>query len=390
MNKIKIVHIVHSFDVGGIETLVLNLCNMMDKSKYEFHLITLTSDKLRMVQQLSEDIEIDSLPFNHQEIKTVKGLLNALYQLVKLLKIINADIIHSHLTSLPLLFISTAIKYANVTSVHIRTLHTAGLFYENQNGLSNKLKLFAEKIAMRLVKTHLISVSNTVYKNNFSHFKDIAENITLIQNGIDLHKFNKHLYKGIVKQNFGIQEDYLLISYIARLDEGKNHDFLIEIWKDVLAKYSNVILCFAGDGVYKERLQEKVKKMGLINHIIFLGAINNVPELLSVSDFSVFPSSYEGFGLVMIEKFAMGLPVVASDIKSFQDITTNNEDAFLIPLECKSEFIDKIIKLCSEPILRKKMGENALSAAQHYSIEHTLDLYDQYYSNCLKKKVIYL
>jgi len=386
MNKIKIVHILHSFDVGGIETLVLNLCNMMDKSKYEFHLITLTSDKLRMVQQLSEDVEIHSLPFNHQELKTIKGLLNAFYQLVKLLKIINTDIIHSHLTSLPLLFISTAIKYANVTSVHIRTLHTAGLFYENQNGLSNKRKLFAEKIAMRLVKTHLISVSNTVYRNNFFHFKDIAENITLIQNGIDLNKFNKNLYKHLTKQNFGIQEDNVLISYIARLDEGKNHDFLIEIWKDVLVKCPNVVLCFAGDGVYKERLQEKAKQMDLMNHIIFLGAINNVPELLSVSNFAVFPSSYEGFGLVMIEKFAMGLPIIASDIKSFQDIATNNENAFLVDITNKKDFINRILDLCLNPILRKKMGEKAFSTAKQYSIGYTLDLYDQYYTSCLNKK----
>lgn len=383
LKKIKIIHIVHSFEVGGIENLILNLCNMMNKEKYEFHLLTLTNDKLRMLQELPKEIFVHSLPVTHKKIKTLRGLVRAFFQLVKIIRTIHSDIIHTHLTSLPLLFISTAIKYANVTSIHIRTLHTAGLFYENQNELSNKLKLFAEKLAMKLLKTRLISVSNIVHKNNLFHFEKIAKDIVMIPNGIDLNKFDQTLYPNVSKEIFGCSKGKLLVSYVARLDEGKNHNFLIDIWSDVLTLFPHIILCFAGDGIYKEILQEKAKKMNLEKHIIFLGSINNVPELLSASDFALFPSSYEGFGLVMIEKFAMKLPVVASDINSFQTIATNNENAFLVSLENKPEFIEQIVNLCMYPILRKKMGENAYSTSRQYSIDNTSHLYDQYYTHCL-------
>lgn len=356
---------------------------MMDKEKYEFHLLTLTNDKLRMLQELPKEVFIHSLPVIHKKIKTLSGLFIAFFQLVKILRTIHPDIIHTHLTSLPLLFISIAIRYANVTSKHVRTLHTAGLFYEDQNGLSNKLKLFAEKLAMKLFKTRLIGVSTIVHKNNLFHFEKIAKEIVMIPNGIDLNKFDQNRYPHISKEMFECPNKKLLVSYVARLDEGKNHDFLINIWSEVLTQFPHIILCFAGDGVYKERLQEKVKKMNFEKDIIFLGSINNVPELLSVSDFALFPSSYEGFGLVMIEKFAMKLPVVASDINAFQFIATNNENAFLISLENKSKFIDQIIALCIDPLLRKRMGENAFLTAKKYSIENMLHQYDQYYTSCL-------
>lgn len=383
LKKIKILHIVHSFEVGGIETLILDFCHLMDKDKYEFHVLTLTNDKLRMIKELPPETTIHTVQVSHQKIKTISGLFIAFHQLVKILKKVQPDIIHTHLTSFPLLFISAAIKYANISSLHIRTLHTAGLFYENQNGFSNKLKLFAEKLSMKLLSTRLISVSEIVQKNNLFHFSKIAKDIVMISNGVNLNKFDKTLYSNVSKEAFKCPQKKLIASYVARLDEGKNHDFLIEIWNEILTQFPSIILYFAGDGVYKKRLQEKVKKMNFEKDIIFLGSINNVPELLSVSDLALFPSSYEGFGLVMIEKFAMKLPVVASDINAFQALATNNENAFLVSLENKPEFINRILQLCTDPTQRKKMGENAFSTAKEYSIENTLYQYDQYYTNSL-------
>lgn len=358
----------------------------MDKEKYEFHILTLTNDHLRMTQLLVPEINVHSLHLNKQKIKTVSGLYRGFHELVNFLLHIKADIIQTHLAAMPLLFIAAAIKYSKVDSLHIRTVHTAGLFFEDQMTLSNKLKLFADKIAMKLIKTHLISVSNTVYKNNHFHFKNIAEDITLIPNGVDLQRFDKHLYTHIVKENFGFKQDYLLVSYVARLDYGKNHDFLIEIWSEIIKEVPNAILCFAGDGVLKETLKQKAQEYHLEKKIIFLGSINTIPELLSVSDLAVFPSSFEGFGLVMIEKFAMKLPIVASDIASFKEIATHNKNAFLVSIEDKNKFISSILTLCKNQLLREQMGENAYQVAKKFSIENTIRLLDAYYTKCITKK----
>jgi len=173
---------------------------------------------------------------------------------------------------------------------------------------------------------------------------------------------------------------------VARLEAGKNHDFLIDLWPDVLYKYPHAILCFAGDGLLNDFLHRKVKSNSLQDSVIFLGSINNVIELLSITEIGVFPSSFEGFSLVMLEKFSMKIPVVASDIKPFHEIATNNVNAFLVSIKEKKLFTEKIINLCSDASLRKEMGNNAHRAAQKFSISNVVYLHEKYYTNLLNNE----
>ncbi len=384
MKRIKVTHILYSFEVGGIESLVLQFCNLMNKENYEFHIITLTNEDLQMVKLLPPQVKVHSLNLKKSEIKSIRGLVTGIKELKNFFNSISPDIIHSHLTSLPLLFIATAMKFSKIKSKHIRTVHTAGLFYENQETIPNKMKLLSEKIAMRLIKTNIVGVSSTADENNKKLFTNIANDIKLITNGIDLKKYNKEQYQNVKKENFGVGEDCILVSYVARLSYEKNHELLIDIWSEVIKKIPNAVLVIAGDGELHGFLKQKVKEYELEQNIKFLGLINNVPELLSVTDIGVFPSSNEGFGLVLIENFAMKIPVVASDIKSFQSIAKDEQDAFLIPVKDKKMYLTKILELCIDVELRKKIGENAYKVAQNYSIEKTVHEYDFYYKDSLK------
>ena len=384
MKRIKVTHILYSFEVGGIESLVLQFCNLMNKENYEFHIITLTNEDLQMVKLLPPQVKVHSLNLKKSEIKSIRGLVTGIKELKNFFNSISPDIIHSHLTSLPLLFIATAMKFSKIKSKHIRTVHTAGLFYENQETIPNKIKLLSEKIAMRLIKTNIVGVSSTADENNKKLFTNIANDIKLITNGIDLKKYNKEQYQNVKKENFGVGEDCILVSYVARLSYEKNHELLIDIWSEVIKKIPNAVLVIAGDGELHGFLKQKVKEYELEQNIKFLGLINNVPELLSVTDIGVFPSSNEGFGLVLIENFAMKIPVVASDIKSFQSIAKDEQDAFLIPVKDKKMYLTKILELCIDVELRKKIGENAYKVAQNYSIEKTVHEYDFYYKDSLK------
>lgn len=385
MKKITVGHIVYSFELGGIETLLLSLLNGLDKETFEVHLITLTNDKLKLIPSLDSNVIVHSLDYTPKKLKSFFGLYSGLKDLIKLLNSINPDIIHSHLTSFALLFINTAIKLTKIKSTNIRTVHTAGLFYESQDTLSNKIKLFSEKAAMKLIKTNLVSVSSTVNNNNKKLFKNITNDIKLITNGIDLKKYDKQQYQNIKKENFGVGKDCILISYIARLSYEKNHELLIDIWNEIIGKIPNAVLVIAGDGELKTTLMQKVVDNKLENHIVFLGLINNVPELLSVTDIGVFPSLYEGFGLVLLENFAMKIPVVASKIKSFKNIAKDNYDAFLIPIEDKKKYITKIVGLCKDSELRKEIGNNAYTVSKRYSIDNTVNEYDMYYKSLFKE-----
>ena len=383
-NKIKVVYIVDTFDIGGREKVVLDLCNGLNKDIFDVSLIVLSNDRLYSKQFLNKDIKIFFLDINQKELRSLNLFFKGFKQLVNILKELKPNIVHSHIFYVPLLLTSLSIRFLDKNILHFRTVHTSGLFYENQKTLLNKFRLFVEKFAIKINLTYLIGISKVVHTNNIKYFKKYSKNIELIYNGIDLNKFNKKNYISTQKSDFGFKEDDILVSYVARLDNGKNHQFLIDIWKNIKTQIPNVKLCFAGDGILKDVLINEVENQNLQDSIKFLGSISNVFELLAISDLAVFPSSFEGFGLVMLEKFAMSLPVVASDIDAFKEIGENGKNCFLVSLEDKELYKKRIIELCKDEQLRKQIGANARLRAMEFDIKKCIASHEEYYLKSLK------
>jgi glycosyltransferase involved in cell wall biosynthesis len=353
LKKIKVVHIIKGFGIGGTENVVVDLCNKTDSQKFELHLLCLSNNKLDMIKNLNQNVTIHMLPIDHDKVITLKGLVKMSKSLKQEIISINPDIIHSHFSSSILIFIE-AIMYRliSTTAIHISTIHNAGFHYQKARNIKDIIKLFLEKISVWLGNYNLISISQTVHNNNIKHFKHFAKNIKLIYNGINANKYNKNNYSYASKEQFKVPNDKILISYVARLDYYKNHEYLIDIWHDIISEVPNVVMCFAGDGETREHLQSKINQKGYASSIILLGNIDNVPELLSVTDIGVFPSIFEGFGLSLLEMFAMGIPIVASDITAFKEIVSDTKCAMLISLEDRREYIDSILNLCTNQKLR--------------------------------------
>lgn len=386
MNKIKVVHIVYSFEVGGIETLLLSLLNGLDKSKFDVSLITLTDEKVSLISSLNKDIKVYKLGLTEKKKKNLLYVASITKQLRSILEGLQPDIIHNHLTAASFLLTSLALKSLQYNVLQIKTIHTTGAIYSS-NKISDKVRLAIEKTALRMNSTNIIGVSKAVHNNNIKHFIDIANDFELIYNGIDLSKYNLSNYESVLKEDFGLESHKLVVSYVARLDHGKNHDFLIDLWPKVLEEVPNALLCFAGDGVLKASLMLKVKERNLQDHIIFLGSINNIPDLLSVTDIAVFPSSFEGFSLVLLEYFAMNLPSVISDIEPFKEIATDGINAYIVPTDNTLKFSQRIISLCKNESLRKNIGNNARSIAEKFSINRTIESHEDYYLKCLADAV---
>ena len=383
-NKIKVVYIVDTFDIGGREKVVLDLCNGLNKDIFDVSLIVLSNDRLYSKQFLNKDIKIFFLDINQKELRSLNLFFKGFKQLVNILKELKPNIVHSHIFYMPLLLTSLSIRFLDKNILHFRTVHTSGLFYENQKTLLNKFRLFVEKFAIKINLTYLIGISKVVHTNNIKYFKKYSKNIELIYNGIDLNKFNKKNYISTQKSDFGFKEDDILVSYVARLDNGKNHQFLIDIWKNIKTQIPNAKLCFAGDGVLKDELMNEVENQNLQDSIKFLGSISNVSELLAISDLAVFPSSFEGFSLVMLEKFAMSSPIVASNIDAFKEIGEDETNCFLVSLEDRDLYKKRIIELCENEYLRKQIGANARLRAMEFDIKKCITSHEKYYLKSLK------
>lgn len=381
--KIKILHIVYSLDLGGIESLLIELLNRFDKEKFEIHLVILTCDKCRLINRVN-NVQIHILPYEYSTIlKGLKQSVSMIKDLTELLNKIQPDVVHNHLDAVNLLYIVIAMRISSIEAAHIRTIHTAGSIYSPDKNNRQKLRLYIDKIAMWAHKAHVVSISKIVYKNTEFYYRKLYKSNNLIYNGIDLHRFNPNQVISR-KSDFNISNDCLVTVYVARFSKGKNQKYLIDLWKEVIKEAPKAKLYLCGDGPLLDECKKRVQELQLANNIVFLGVVSDIEKLLSISDLAVFPSLFEGFSIVLLEKLAMSLPVVASNIAPFREVINNGENSILVDLSNRNQYISSIVNLLNNSEERLSMGKKARQTAQNYSIDKTVESYENLYFNCLK------
>ena len=157
---------------------------------------------------------------------------------------------------------------------------------------------------------------------------------------------------------------------IGRYDYDKGNDLLLQAWAIIEKQMPEWTLDIYGNG-NKESYQKLMDELGIDPHRCHLyGPVSDVKtEYLSSSIF-VLPSRFEGFGLVIIEAMACGVPVIAFDCENGpRSIITNGENGFLIPPFDIHLFAEKVMLLMKEQELRFRMGVNAQESASQYDVD---------------------
>ena len=286
---------------GGVEAVIMNYYRHIDRNKIQFDFIC----------------DNDSTNIPYDEIKDLGGrvLLVPPYQklpqyireLKKIFKDNKYKIVHSNINTLSVFPLYAAKK----SDVPIRIAHSHSTSNKKEfkrNLLKNILKHFS-----KLYATHYFACSAKAGSFQFSKKTFDKGLVTIINNAIDLEKFkyNEQTRKAKRKE-LGISDSTLVIGHIGRFVTVKNHSFLIDIFNEIhkINKYS--VLLLAGQGPLMEEIKEKVDKLNLTDSIKFLGQRKDAAELYQVMDILLFPSLYEGLGMVLIEAEASGLSCITS------------------------------------------------------------------------------
>ena len=139
--------------------------------------------------------------------------------------------------------------------------------------------------------------------------------ICIVKNGIDLVKFSFDRKKRLeTRKKLGISDNTFVVGHVGRFCYEKNHEFLLEIFKALLNINSNTLLLSIGTGELEQLVKDKAKEMGISKQIKFIGVVNNVNDYMQAMDCFVFPSRFEGLGMVAIEAQTMSLPCFLSDV----------------------------------------------------------------------------
>lgn len=191
----------------------------------------------------------------------------------------------------------------------------------------------------------------------------------LIVNGVDIDGL---LYKksetNLKKSDFNIPCDAKVVGILATFKPEKAHvAVFLEAADMILKKCPNTYFLLVGDGVERPRIEQKMKKLGLEEHVIITGFREDASDILGVLDISTLASfpKVETFSLAILESMAVGLPIVVTDVGSLDEMVIDHENGYVVP-PCNPEaFADAIVKILKDDRLAEDMGKKS----QKFAIE---------------------
>ncbi|MGF2688534.1 glycosyltransferase [Marinobacter sp. DUT-3] len=292
------------------------------------------------------------------------------------------DIIHLHhpfwLGSLGL-FMARRLRVPAIYTYHTRLEHYAhfvplpGMLFRNL--ISHALiKRFANKCDGVIVPTY----STEEYLRMIG-----VKTPTFVQpTGIEYQRFQQVSPEEIEKlrQSLGLGEEKVFVS-VSRLSNEKNIDFMIEAM-DSLRQQTDVPFHFLmiGDGHQRDRLQTKIRDLGLEQYVTLVGAVppEDMATWYRLGDAFLFASKSETQGMVILEAMAAGLPVVAVRSSGIEDVVRDGFNGFKTP-ERQDQWCAQAKRLLEDDELRQELAEQALAFAGDFSVEQfARDVHDIY------------
>ncbi len=167
------------------------------------------------------------------------------------------------------------------------------------------------KYKMRPYLTHYFTCGKEAAKWLFGEKR--AEKAIIQPNAIDTIKYAFHQeLRFSIRHDLGISDGTKVICHVGNFVKVKNHRFIIDIFNEFHKEHEDSILLLVGNGTLQKQIKDKTRRLGMFDSIKFLGVRNDVDMLLLAADAFLFPSTFEGLPVSLIEAQCTGLPCLIS------------------------------------------------------------------------------
>lgn len=313
----KVIQFIHSLNTGGAETLVKEYALKLNKYGYDVTVLCLSHCYKSPYEPILNEAGIKVVCVNDyiKDIKYVpkfmRKILSSIQRYFYVRRYIRSekpDVLHIHLQ------LNSFVRFAKPCKP-IRIYYTVhseprALWFNGEIKRKKEFedtKWLVKHYNMRFIALHdkmkeeidvLFSVNNTIVLNN----------------GIDFEKFEKKVSKSEMRDRLDIPQDSYVIGHVGRFSPPKNHEFLIKLFANILKIRNNSYLLMVGNGSERKKIEKMLEAFGIGNDKFqILENRDDIPNVLQTMDVFVFPSYYEGLGIVLIEAQKVGLRCVVSD-----------------------------------------------------------------------------
>lgn len=302
--KKKVLHVVGAMNMGGTETMLMNLYRRLYKD-IQFDFVSYSNNEGyydNEIKELGGRVIRLELPQKTGGIKTIKNLISVIK------KFGPYEAIHAH----TLFNCGIAVIAGYICGIKVRISH-AHTTAQNSSNIIKKVYICLMQIIIKVFSTDYLACS--IKSGRYLFGKRIIKNnkLKIIPNYVEYSEIINYNNTDKIRMELGIREGEILIGHIGRFVIPKNHKFLVNLLPYILKINDKVRLILVGDGYLRSEVEGMCKELGITDKVYFLGVRSDIKVIINNLDLFIFPSIYEGLGLVLLEAQAGGIPCLVSE-----------------------------------------------------------------------------
>lgn len=375
-----VMHVVYSFDVGGLENGVVNLINHLDGSRFRHAVVAMTRCAPAFCARIGRE-DVDFIDLEKGEGHGVK-----LYpRLAALMSELKPAIVHTrNLAALE------AVVPAWWARVPVRIHGEHGWDMSDPGGARSKYRLIRR--LYRPFVSRYVALSGQIENYLRDGVGVSAQRLVRICNGVDTERFHPSAAgRDLLEGSPFNASELVVIGTVGRLQAVKDQGNLVRAFAHLMARAPVVArkarLMIVGDGPLRQALEEEAVGLGLEGLVWFAGARDDIPAVMRAMNLFVLPSRAEGISNTILEAMASGLPVVATDVGGAGELIASGVSGSLVPANDSEALATSLLQYVDTPARMLEHGNaGRLRALDRFSIRSMVAAYDALYEGALAER----
>lgn len=384
-DQLTAMHIISNLDTGGAQEVVRTLAAYLPEAGCRVVVCTFKDGPLRQsIEELGVAVEV--LPRRRAGVLNLSGFLRDMLRirraLVALVARHNVTIVQTHLLRV-LDFLVLSLRLSFPQLLIFWTIHNYNFALRKDQLPRHRWLLGPKRWAYRLLYrlgarwvSGFVAVSGEVAPAIVQTIGPVQGKISVISNGVDVRRYTQPVDRTAIRRRLGLSAEARLLIVVGTLKTQKGHRYLLAALPDVIAQCPDLHLLIVGDGELRGEFEAQARRLGLDDHVHFLGNRGDVPALLAAGDYFVLPSLWEGLPMALIEAMASGLPVIATEVSGTRQVMIPGETGLLVPPGDIDRLRAALLQLATSPEQARAMGAAARRrviaafSAQQQAAEH--------------------